>query len=954
MKMFQILEWIILMVFVFVLAACGGGGGVATNAANDTSYMISLAATPDTAGGVVGGGSYTLGSTVTVIASPNDGFSFVNWTESGQQVSTNATYTFTATSARTLVANFDSALYTVGGTVSGLSGTLVLRNNGGDDQIISADGGFVFSKLLANGSSYDVTIHSQPADLVCSVNQGSGTVNISDVTNVTVSCTATSATSATSCTDYSNTQPPVTQTESYLTLYDFYLNSSTAPYGSSPEAPLVEGPDGNFYGVTRYGGVDQYGNKAKGIVFRLTPDGTHTVLHTFEYLGGTDLHGIEPVGGLVIGSDCALYGTTNGGYNGGSGTIFKITLEGQITYLAGLSATTGFNPNAKLLLASDGNFYGTAPRGGAYNQQVSYSGTIFKMTPSGTVTTLYSFDQANGGLPDGPLIEGSDGNLYGMTGYGGAGSGGTIFKITKAGTFTLLHSFVSSTGYSPRGGGLVEGTDGNFYGVTMYGGFNSGGVIFKITPQGNYSVVHNFNPVTVELGCNCGLSAPHGQLVLAKDGNFYGVTWYGSSAASTQEIGAIFRMSPAGVVTPIAYVPSGGGTEAMGITEGSDGYLYGTAYSGGADEGGASAGGVVFRALIPVPQAIILKDSSQIPAVTLSSATPIALSVHSSSMLLSVESSCSTCSWTVSNTAVATLSASTGQSVTLQRGTSAGSTTLTVVDLSGVLTTASYTVNTTFGLQSPTKVTVGLNFSCALDSLDVLCWGNLLAGPSLSHPTQLSASSSGSYACAIDDTGVKCWGSGSAVTASKPAMTNPTQISAGADHACAIDATGVKCWGGNAYGQSTVPALSSPTQVSAGYFVTCALDAGGVKCWGDNTFGQTTVPVLTNPTQVAVGRDVACALHAGGVNCWGNATYGLTTMPPLTNPTQISVSVTGICALHAAGVTCWGDNSTGQTNVPAFTDPTWVSAGYWHNCAIDATGVRCWGDDTYGQLIVPQ
>jgi uncharacterized repeat protein (TIGR03803 family) len=375
----------------------------------------------------------------------------------------------------------------------------------------------------------------------------------------------------------------VVQNEPLAIVYDFSSDLSS-PYGRMPEDGIVEGPDGNLYGVTRTGGLDSYGSGADGLVFRLSPTGDMTVLHTFEDAG------TSPVGALIVGSDCALYGTTYGGSwsNIGGGTAFRITLAGELNYLAEFDDETGVGPFDRLTAASDGNLYGTTSRGAGW----VLTGGIFKLTPDGAVTTLALFDGSNGGSPRGGLIEGSDGRFYGMTDRGGTNDAGTIFRISADGSHESLWSFTGGTGedrsgYSIRGG-LTEDADGNFYGMAFAGGPHGSGTIFRVTPSGEFTRLHSFNQVTPELGCNCGLNGPTGPLLLASDGNFYGVTWWGASSWETGERGSVFRMTPDGTVTPIVYFPEGGPTDSLGgLIESSDGYLYGTSYYGGDENSGS-------------------------------------------------------------------------------------------------------------------------------------------------------------------------------------------------------------------------------------------------------------------------------------------------------------------------------------------------------------------------------
>jgi uncharacterized repeat protein (TIGR03803 family) len=243
---------------------------------------------------------------------------------------------------------------------------------------------------------------------------------------------------------------------------------------------LVQGADGNFYGTTSMGGV----NSDYGTVFKITPSGTLTTLFTFTP-NGPD--GNIPDGMLVQGPDGNFYGTTVGGganHNSlctaqaldGCGTVFKITPSGALTTLYSFcprsGCTDGFLPSEGLAQGTNGDFYGITYHGGADGY-----GTVFKITPGGTLTTLHSFDVTDGEYPLGGLVQGTDGIFYGTTAVGGTNTVecpsystcGTIFEITPGGTFTSLISFDYGDGAEPAAA-LLQATNGEFYGTTEGGG----------------------------------------------------------------------------------------------------------------------------------------------------------------------------------------------------------------------------------------------------------------------------------------------------------------------------------------------------------------------------------------------------------------------------------------------------------------------------------------------------
>jgi uncharacterized repeat protein (TIGR03803 family) len=249
----------------------------------------------------------------------------------------------------------------------------------------------------------------------------------------------------------------ISRTGTLTVLYDFCLQTNCVD-GSSPQAPLVRGTDGNFYGTTQIGG-----DNALGTVFRISPQGALTTLHSFASYEGS-----YPVSGLIQASDGNFYGTTSQAGPHGYGTIFEISASGTFTTLHGFVGSDGKLVLAGLTQGADGNFYGTASQGGTNGY-----GTIFKITSAGTLTTIYNFCSVascrDGSSPDAGLIQANDGNFYGTTNSGGAHNQGTIFSITPGGVLTTLHSFAASDGDQPFGG-LLQATDGVFYGATHYGG----------------------------------------------------------------------------------------------------------------------------------------------------------------------------------------------------------------------------------------------------------------------------------------------------------------------------------------------------------------------------------------------------------------------------------------------------------------------------------------------------
>jgi len=325
----------------------------------------------------------------------------------------------------------------------------------------------------------------------------------------------------------------ITPTGTLTGLYSFC--GGDCPDASNPAGALIQATNGDFYGTTEYGGTG--GN---GVVFKITPTGEFTNLYNFCSLFGC-ADGENPLAGLVQSVKGDLYGTTYyGGTSGHAGTIFTITPDGTFKTLYNFCLVNGCpdgeNPAAALIQASNGNFYGTTQSGGANN-----AGTIFQITPSGVLTTLHSFCSlgcSGGSLPLTGLVQASNGDLYG-TSAGGANGSGTIYSITVSGAFATLYSLCSQTG-CPDGSdaneaGLVEGTDGKLYGTTYEGGANNSGTIFSITTAGALSTHYSF---WSQSGCADG-SGPYAALVQDTDGAFFGTTVGGGVESG----GVVFSLS---------------------------------------------------------------------------------------------------------------------------------------------------------------------------------------------------------------------------------------------------------------------------------------------------------------------------------------------------------------------------------------------------------------------------
>ncbi|MGO8679046.1 MAG: choice-of-anchor tandem repeat GloVer-containing protein [Limisphaerales bacterium] len=316
----------------------------------------------------------------------------------------------------------------------------------------------------------------------------------------------------------------------FKTLYSF----SGSGDGANPSAALAQGSDGNLYGTAYNGGV---GNS--GTLFQITPGGDFTLLGS---LSGTN--GAQPDAALVQASDGSWYGSADDGgpftnmvfQAAGYGSIFRLAPDGQMSFPVLLSDSNGARPGP-LTQGPDGNLYGTTVWGGPYVNGSAYGlgyGTIFMMSTNGVLTTLYSFTGAeDGGWPYAGLVLGKDGNFYGTALSGGRQfyGYGVIFQVTPDGKYSKLYTFVNSDGANPYAG-LIQGSDGNFYGTTYAGGGQGLGTVFRVTPSGALTTLYSFAG-SIDGG------NPLGGLVQASDGNFYGTAATGGAYSN----GVIFRVS---------------------------------------------------------------------------------------------------------------------------------------------------------------------------------------------------------------------------------------------------------------------------------------------------------------------------------------------------------------------------------------------------------------------------
>ncbi len=370
----------------------------------------------------------------------------------------------------------------------------------------------------------------------------------------------------------------------FATVVQFTGNGASNK-GSDPRAGVVLASDGNFYGTTRAGG-----DLNLGTIFRMSPSG---MLETLVMFSGSEpnFRGADPRSGLIQGSDGNLYGTTRTGGNFNQGTVFRMSLLGEFTTLAefgsGSPGLDGNHPQGALVQGIDGNLYGTTREGGPGNVGFGF-GTIFRVTPGGSVATVIRFTgtgiSSKGKRPYASLTVGPGGFFYGTTYSGGATDNGTVFR-TKTGAD--LVSVVEFTGTAGANKGsailsrLAAGDDGLLYGTTSFGGTSNFGTVFKMTPEGALTTLKEFDGVAPLRG-----RYPSAGLIKNTDGNFYGTTGQGGSG-----FGTVFKMTPGGAFTNlIEFTGNGalnkGDSPYADLLNLPDGTLYGTTVSGGSSNMG--------------------------------------------------------------------------------------------------------------------------------------------------------------------------------------------------------------------------------------------------------------------------------------------------------------------------------------------------------------------------------
>ncbi len=345
---------------------------------------------------------------------------------------------------------------------------------------------------------------------------------------------------------------------------------------------LLLAADGKFYG-TLSGAVNT------GVVFRVTAGGTYAVLAGLSPSVAALFRG----GPLLQEADGALYGT---GYSGGAGgggvypppcgSIFRVSPSGEVSLLYSFSGTNGAYPLAGLTRGVDGSLYGTTSYGGTnmqpWSSVLTSPGTVFRISTNGAFSTLVHFNRTNNGaVPEAPLLCGADSALYGTTVAGGPSDQGTVFRLSTNGTLTTLFAFGGTNGAHPYSG-LVQTPDGTLYGTTAEGGATNLGTVFSISPNGIFTTLASFNGTN---GAN-----PYSGLVLGSDGALYGTTDFGGpgfDGSQNSGYGTVFRVGNNGdILTVGTFDGTNGSKPVTGLVQGPDGYLYGTCSSGGSHGAG--------------------------------------------------------------------------------------------------------------------------------------------------------------------------------------------------------------------------------------------------------------------------------------------------------------------------------------------------------------------------------
>jgi uncharacterized repeat protein (TIGR03803 family) len=402
--------------------------------------------------------------------------------------------------------------------------------------------------------------------------------------------------------------------------------------GGLPGGNLVQAPDGNFYGQDIVGGAN-----GSGAIFRLTPAGSLTA-----FLASPAGANAPP---LSIGGDGYLYGMFGSGGKNGYGYVFRISPSGTLTDIYDFQdGADGSYPSGTLVQGSDGNFYGEASQGGNLSLCPTFlgttngCGTLFRITPAPDLqfSVVYTFQAgSDGGYPTGGLVQGSDGSYYGLT-------SGTVFRWTPGGSVTTIGTFPTTNAIALPNGPLVEDASGNYWGTTAEGGALGQGVIFKASVANGFQLVWTFCSDT-----NCaGGGGPYAPLYAATDGNFYGSTFAGEDPAGCAGFGCgtIFRITPQGALTSIYSTTDAhtinGVLPASTVIQGSDGNLYSTAGHGGSGANSNECGGDNCGIAVVFPEKFVAPVVLTASAKTVAANSPFTLSYKVSQAITLTSQQC--------------------------------------------------------------------------------------------------------------------------------------------------------------------------------------------------------------------------------------------------------------------------------------------------------------------------
>ena len=418
--------------------------------------------------------------------------------------------------------------FTLGGSISGLTSSGLVLTNSSDTLTITPNSStFTMGRSVAYGGAYNITVQNQPTGQTCSVANGSGTMNSSNITAVNITCSINSYTISGNITGLNTSGLKLTNSDtvtaaSSATGFTFtnrvaYGGSYSATISSQPKGQfctisnisvtctsptvhiihsfaggmndgggattIIQGADGYLYGVSPTGGGPLYqGLDGCGLIFKMSTSGSTSILYSFDPSGNA---GYYPTNSLIQASDGNFYGFTSGGGTGGFGALFRITPAGVLTVLNSFTSTS--NPRG-LIQGSDGNLYCImSATSGNFSR-------LTQFTLAGVRTDIFIF-KGSTTSSGGPLsfVQGTDGNFYTGSSDGGASNNGTISKITPSGTETIL---LSLGGVATNAFGIMQASDGYLYVTTSGGGANLVGMVFKISTTGsNSSILHNFQNI---------------------------------------------------------------------------------------------------------------------------------------------------------------------------------------------------------------------------------------------------------------------------------------------------------------------------------------------------------------------------------------------------------------------------------------------------------------------------